>query len=44
MKRATIFVSAEKKTAASRVFPTLAKLRMEMIISEKYSALAKEMK
>ena len=43
MKRATIFVSAEKQPT-SRVLPTLAKLRMEMTVSETDSALAKQMK
>ena len=44
VKRGTIFVSAEKQPTASRVLPTLAKLRMEMTVSETDSALAKEMK
>ena len=44
MNRATIFVSSEKQPTASRKLPTLAKLRMEMTISETDSALAKEMK
>ena len=44
MKRATIFVSSEKQPTAIRMLPTLAKLRMEMTISDTDSALAKEMK
>lgn len=44
LKTATTFISAEKQPTASKVLPTLAKLRMEMIVNETDSHLAAEMK
>lgn len=45
MKRATAFVSAEKQPTASRILPTIAKLRLEMTVNENTdSKLMEEMK
>ena len=45
LKKATVFVSGEKQPSASKILPTLAKLRMEMSVNENLdSPLAAEMK
>ena len=45
LNTATIFISAEKQPTASKILPTLAKLRIEMTVNEANdSPLATEMK
>ena len=45
LKTATIFISAKKQPTASKILPTLTKLRMEMTVNEATdSPLATEMK
>ena len=45
LKTATVFISAEKQPTASKILPTLAKLRMEMTVNEETdSALTTQMK
>ena len=45
LKTATVFISTEKQPTASKILPTLAKLRMEMTVNkETDSALTTQMK
>ena len=45
LKTATVFISAQKQPTASKILPTLAKLRMEMTVNEETdSALTTQMK